>query len=173
MKIKVNLNRINEAIAEIENYKRMFEDKQRRFLQRLAEIGVDEASVRFSKAAYPGTNDVVVNKPVWLEDNRVAVRAEGAAITFIEFGAGVHYPDMHEKAAEFGFERGGYGLGLGKNDWWLYRGEVGQGGLAKVSKANPGLKVTHGNPPNRCMWETDKVIREKILEVAKEVFGND
>ena len=173
MRVKVELGHIDNAIKQLEQYRQSLEAKQRSFLQRLAEIGVAEASVRFSNAAYPGANDVKVDEPVWLGDNRIAVRAEGAAVTFIEFGAGVHYADTHEKAADFGFKRGGYGMGRGKNDSWFYRGEVGKGGLAAESTAAPGLKVTHGNPPNRCLWETDKVIRGKILEVAKEVFCSD
>lgn len=171
MKIKVNLANINGAIKAIEDFRDNFEKRQREFLMKLAEIGVAVAEARFKSAVYDGTNDVEVEKPVWIRDNCIAVRASGQAVTFIEFGAGVHYGEQHEKAADLGFTRGGYGKGQGKHDFWFYKGEPGTNG--KQSTTVPGLIYTHGNPPNRCMWEADKSIKAKLLEIAKEVFGND
>lgn len=173
MKIKVKLGQIGDAIKQIEQYQKRFKEKQQLFLQRLAEIGVTEAAARFENADYPGTNDVVVEDPVWIRENCIAVRATGHSVTFIEFGTGVTYTDQHEKASELGFTRGGYGKGRGKNKFWFYQGEIGKGDLAVESTTVPGLNVTQGNPPNRCLWETDKTIRSKIKEIAKEVFGND
>ena len=63
MKIKISLGNISEAIKQVEAYKQSLADKQREFLQRLAEIGVSEASTRFSTAQYDGTNDVKVDAP--------------------------------------------------------------------------------------------------------------
>ena len=55
-------------------------------LEKLADIGVREASVRFTTAMYDGVNDSHVTlKPV---DNGYAILAEGNAVAFIEFGAG-------------------------------------------------------------------------------------
>ena len=173
MKIRVTLGQIGNAIKKIEGYQKRFKEKQQLFLQRLAELGVAEASIRFKDADYPGTNDVVVETPVWISENRIAIRATGHSVTFIEFGTGVTYTDQHEKASELGFTRGGYGKGQGKNKFWLYRGEVGKGNLATESTAVPGLNITRGNPPNRCLWETDKVIRARIAEIAREVFKSD
>ena len=176
MKIKISLGNIEKAIKQVEEYKNSLAKKEHEFLQRLAEIGITEASARFSTARYDGTNDVEVEEPVWIEENKVAVRASGNAVTFIEFGTGVFFNsegDNHPSADKYGFEIGGYGQGRGKNDFWYYRGNPGTHGETpkKTSMAKKGLVFTRGNPQNRCMWEADKKIRSEILNIAREVFG--
>lgn len=176
MKIKISLGNISEAIKQVEAYKQSLADKQREFLKRLAEIGVSEASARFSTAQYDGTNDVKVNAPEWIDENKIAVRAVGNAVTFIEFGTGVFYntfADTHPAADKYGFYIGGYGQKRGRNDFWYYKGEPGTNGEipSNPKLAAKGLMFTHGNPQNRCMWEASKKIKDEILNIAREVFG--
>lgn len=176
MKIKVSLGKISQAVKQVEDYKKALADKEREFLRRLAEIGVEEATARFTTAQYDGTNDVQVDAPIWLDDNKIAVRASGNAVTFIEFGTGYFYNsegDDHPAASKYGFTIGGYGQGRGKGDFWYYKGEPGTNGETpkKPSMAAKGSVFTHGNPQNRCMWEASKKIREEILNIAREVFG--
>ncbi len=174
MKIKVSLGNLSKAVEELEQYRDSLVEKHKEFLQRLAEIGAAEAKTRFSLAEYDGTNDVVVDEPQWVNDTTIAVRASGSSILFIEFGTGVHYATpVHEKAEELGYERGGYGQGRGKHDFWYYRGDPGTNGQIPndPSMAAKGLVFTHGNPANRCMWEADKKMRAEIRRIAKEVFG--
>jgi len=174
MKIKVDLGQIPEAIKRLEEFRDSLEKKQQEFLRRLAEIGIAEAEARFNTATYDGINDVEVEEPVWVSDNKVKVRATGTTILFIEFGAGVSYSTpVHEKATEFGYERGGYGHHYGKRKGWYYRGDPGTNGQIPYNSvmAAKGLVYTIGNPANRCMWEASKKIRSEIINIAKEVFG--
>lgn len=176
MKIKVSLGKISEAVKQVEDYKKALANKEREFLRRLAEIGVEEAAARFTTAQYDGTNDVQVDAPIWVDDNRIAIRATGNAVTFIEFGTGYFYNtegDDHPAAEKYGFTIGGYGQGRGKGDFWYYKGDPGTNGEMpkSPSMAAKGLVFTHGNPQNRCMWEASKKIREEILNIAREVFG--
>lgn len=174
MKISVDLGNIPKAIKELEEYRDSLIKKNKEFLQRLADIGAKEARTRFTYAQYDGDNDVVVEEPEWLNENTIVVRAKGSSVLFIEFGTGVHYSTpVHEKADELGYERGGYGQGRGKNDFWYYRGNPGTNGQIPMNPklAAKGLVFTHGNPANRCMWEADKKMRAAIRQIAKEVFG--
>lgn len=176
MKIKISLGKISKAIKQVEDYKKELAYKEREFLIRLAEIGVEEATARFTTAQYDGTNDVQVDAPIWLDENKIAVRASGNAIMFIEFGTGYHYnteADDHPSAEKYGFTIGNYGQGRGKGDFWYYKGNPGTNGQTpkNPNMAAKGLVFTHGNPQNRCMWETSKKMREEILNIAKEVFG--
>lgn len=174
MKIKVSIGNISEAIKWLEDYGNSFAKKQKEFLQRIAEIGVEEAAIRFEHAQYDGENDVVVNEPEWVNDNTIIVKASGSSILFIEFGTGVHYgTPEHEKAAEYDYERGGYGHHRGKHDFWYYQGEPGTNGEEPhdPNMAARGLVFTHGNPANRCMWEASKKMRSELIRIAKEVFG--
>lgn len=174
MKIKVSIGNIAEALKQVENYRDTLEKKQKDFLQRIAEIGVTEATTRFEQAQYDGENDVIVHEPEWVNDNTIIVKASGSSILFIEFGTGVHYgTPQHEKAEEFGYERGGYGHHRGKHDFWYYKGDPGTNGeeARNPEMAARGLIFTHGNPANRCMWEVSKKMRSELLRIAKEIFG--
>lgn len=174
MKIKVNLWQISGVIKQIEKYRDSLAAKQKEFLRKLAQIGIDEVDTRFGKAIYDGTNDVIVESPIWESDNKVIIRATGTSVLFIEFGAGIHYSTpVHEKAGEFGYARGGYGQHRGRKKGWYYRGQPGTNGQIPTNPkmAAKGLVYTHGNPANRCMWEASKKMRSEILNIAKEVFG--
>lgn len=161
---------LDETIRQLEEYKERIKRKQRTLLERLAAIGIETASVRFATARYDGTNDVVVpHVPEWQGDNKLIISASGSTVYFIEFGSGVHYSETHPKAAEFGAVRGSYGHGLGKLDSWRYEGEPGTDGVP--STKHPGQVVTHGNPPARAMFDAAEDIRDKILEIAKEVYA--
>lgn len=161
---------LDETIRHLEEYKQRIKRNQRTLLEKLAAIGIETASARFSTARYDGTNDVVVpHVPEWLDENRLIISASGSSVYFIEFGTGVHYSEAHPKAGEFGAVRGGYGHGLGKLDSWRYEGEPGTDGEA--SATHPGQVVTHGNPPARAMFDAAEDIRSKILEIAKEVYA--
>lgn len=138
------------------------------FLERLGQIGVDTASVKFSTAQYDGENDVSVN--AHLEgSNRIVITASGKSVLFIEFGSGVINTEQHPKADEMGAVRGGYGQGKGNRTSWGYYGEAGTNGKVVKTTDKGDLVITHGNPPARAMWEADKAIMERILQIAKEV----
>ena len=174
MKIKVSLGNIDEAIKAIEDYEKRLEQKRKTFIERLSEIGVETARVSFKNAQYDGYNDVVVSDGRWIDDNRLVLSATGQSVTFIEFGAGVHYSSPpHPKADELGFARGSYGHGLGKLDSWRYDGDPGTNGEIITTGKHKGEIKTHGNPANRCMYDAGKEMRNKIREIAKEVFGSD
>lgn len=67
-KIKCTLGTLHKAIAEIESYQKELDEKVHILMERLAEIGIEEATVRFANAIYDGTNDVRVNNtPVWID----------------------------------------------------------------------------------------------------------
>lgn len=172
-KIKCTLGTLHKAIAEIESYQKELDEKIHTLMERLAEIGIEEATVRFANAIYDGTNDVRVNNtPVWIDKNKLAISATGKSITFIEFGAGVHYAaENHPKAGDFGFTRGGYGYHLGKLDSWRYSGNPGTNGEVITDGKHQGEVKTYGNPANRALYDSAKEMREQITKIAEEVFG--
>lgn len=72
------------------------------------------------------------------------ISATGKSITFIEFGAGVHYAaEGHPKAGDFGFTRGGYGYHLGKLDSWRYSGNPGTNGEVITDGKHQGEVKTY------------------------------
>jgi hypothetical protein len=151
---------INSAIVLLKNYKREFLEREKRLVEGLAEIGLKEASVRFTTAMYDGTNDVSVHLDV--TENGYVIVADGKAVAFIEFGAGVYhngsepYPNPRPDGI---VGIGEYGKGRGKQKAWGYLDE------------NQELVITRGNPAAMPMWYASEEIKNAVLKVAREVFG--
>ena len=161
---------IDRLLREVENWKNRLQERTAVFLDRVAQEGMKRASVKFSQAVYDGTNDVSVT--VEPRGNNVrAVVATGGATLFIEFGAGVTYPDDHPEAGELGMKRGEYGQGHGKQHSWGYYGDPGTNGVLKKKKNGGFVVITHGNPANMPMYETVKELQDRLTEIAKEVFS--
>ena len=160
--IEIGLSKqgIDRAIKELKEYKQDFLDREKKLVELLAEIGLKEASVRFTTAMYDGTNDVSVT----LDEikNGYAIVADGEAVAFIEFGAGVY----HNTSEPYPNPRpdgivgiGEYGKGYGKRKAWGYKNE------------NNELVITRGNPAAMPMWYASEEIKSSVLKIAKEVFG--
>ena len=151
---------IGQAIKELKAYRASIEVKKKKLLEELAYIGVKEASIRFTTAIYDGVND----SSVTLEtiSNGYCIKAEGKAVAFIEFGAGVYhnpsepYPNPRPSGI---VGIGEYGKGLGKRQAWGFRDESGE------------LVITRGNPAAMPMWYASEEMRSKIQKIAQEVFG--
>ena len=156
----LNTKDITRSIKEVEKYKQELLRKEKVFLEKLAYIGVKEASVRFTTAMYDGVNDVTVA----LEQtaNGYAIVASGQAVAFIEFGSGVYhntsepYPNPRPEGI---VGIGEYGKGKGKRRAWGYKNEDGE------------VVITRGNPAAMPLWYATEEMRRSILQIAREVFG--
>lgn len=168
--VPLSIPAYDSLIQKIEDLGNWQSDRAIVFADRLAQEGMEIASVKFSQAVYDGTNDVSVT--VELRGNNVrAVVATGGATLFIEFGTGVTYPDDHPEAGELGMKRGEYGQGHGKQHSWGYYGDPGTNGVLKEKKNGGFVVITHGNPANMPMYETVKELQDRLTEIAKEVFS--
>ena len=162
LEIDLNEQDIEGAIRWLEAYKQDFLRKEKQLLDGLAEIGIKEASVRFTTAMYDGTNDVSVRLDTI--NNGYAIVAEGNAVAFIEFGAGVYhntsepYPNPRPQGI---VGIGEYGKGKGKRKAWGYKNE------------NDEVVITRGNPAAMPMWYASEEIKNSIAKVVKEVFRSD
>jgi hypothetical protein len=160
IQMTLSTSSIKDAITELKSFRSSLDKKKDKLLEELANIGVKEASVRFTTAMYDGVNDSHVTlKPI---NNGYAIVAEGHAVAFIEFGAGVYhnpgepYPDPRPDGI---VGIGEYGKGHGKRQAWGFRNDAGE------------LTITHGNPAAMPMWYASEEMRSKIAKIAKEVFG--
>lgn len=170
--MEIKVSGIDNLINKLKAYQKTFDDRQKQLLEELAKIGIDTASAKFQTAQYDGENDVVVsNTPEWVGDNKLFLIATGNAVTFIEFGTGVHYAEQHPKAATLGAIRGAYGQGKGSRDTWGYYGSPGTNGQVIKENDKGTVVLTHGNPPARAMYDATKEMRNQVVNIAKEVFG--
>ena len=158
--IGFGLDDIGRAILELKRFELEFRKKEKQLLEGLARIGLKEASVRFTTAMYDGINDVSVHLDEI--DNGYTIVADGKAVAFIEFGAGVYhntgepYPNPRPQGV---VGIGEYGKGQGKRKAWGYKDE------------NDELVITRGNPATMPMWYASEEIKDSVLRVVKEVFG--
>ena len=158
--MSLSTSSIKDAIKELKSFRDSIDAKKDELLEKLANIGVREASVRFTTAIYDGVNDSSVTLET-IPDGYCIV-AEGTAVAFIEFGAGVyHNPgEPYPKPRPSGIVGiGEYGKGLGKRQAWGFKDDSGK------------LVITHGNPAAMPMWYASEEMRNNILKIAREVFG--
>lgn len=168
--VPLSIPAYDSLIRKVEDLGNWQSDRAIVFADRLAQEGMEIASVKFSQAVYDGTNDVSVTVEPRGSNVR-AVVATGGATLFIEFGTGVTYPDDHPEAEELGMKRGEYGQGHGKQHSWGYYGDPGTNGVLKEKKNGGFVVITHGNPANMPMYETVKELQDRLTEIAKEVFS--
>lgn len=149
---------IEDAIKEVERYKRWVQEKEEILRLRLAQLGATVASIEFSRAIYNGTNDVSVR----VDDNgsKATIFAEGSAVLFIEFGSGAKYGNGHPDAGKFGYGPGTYSDGPnGKGHWSDPNGWYFSHG-----------QHSFGNPPAMAMVHARDAILEQLTAIAREVF---
>jgi hypothetical protein len=158
--MRVSSSSIRDAINELKSYRDSLDAKTDKLLEELAHIGVKEASIRFTTAMYDGVNDSSVSlEPI---KNGYCIKAEGKAVAFIEFGAGVYHnpSEPYPNARPSGIVGiGEYGKGRGKRQAWGFRNE------------NDELVITHGNPAAMPMWYASEEMRDAIKAKFLEVFG--
>lgn len=159
MKVKINpydKNSIDNALKQVQAYRNALDQKKELLVNRLAEIGLQVASVGFSLADYDGVNDVSVT--VNQSGTGVNIMASGQTVCFIEFGSGVRYgygyPAEDKPSGIAGIGEYGKGRGANEKGWWY------------------GYKQhTYGNPPAMAMLTARDTMIEQITQIAREVFG--
>lgn len=162
IKMTLSASSIDNAIKELQAFRKSINGKRDKLLEELARIGVQEASVRFTTAMYDGINDSAVTLESTADG--YAIVAEGNAVAFIEFGSGVyHNPgEPYPNARPDGIVGiGEYGKGYGKRQAWGFEDDSGE------------LVITHGNPAAMPMWYASEEMRSEIKRIVKEVFADD
>lgn len=168
-KISISLSQrsIQNAIKEIEAYKRQFIDKNELFVRRLAELGIPVIDQNI--AAAQGDSEKSHNTYIKINSfgnySEAKLVVEGKSILMLEFGAGIHYngsagTSPHPKGEEFGYTIGSYGKGQGKNDFWFYYADTGE------------AVMSHGTKSTMPVYKAGIEIRRQVLKIAREVFGS-
>lgn len=155
---------INKAIKKLKEYSVWVQQKSEELIDRLADIGVEVASITFDNNFEPYVSnniqhDVHVYK---LRDgNGYAISAQGKDVCFLEFGAGVYYNGSGMYPTQTPNEIvgiGEYGHGWGKRRGWVFK------------DTNGNAVFTRGNPPAMAMWQSEQAMIDAVTSVAREVF---
>lgn len=177
IRTKLTAVEINRAIKQLDEYKRRLTRVGETIARRLADEGLQVAAMRFSGAAYDGTNDVQVT--IDESGSKCTLLASGKAVCFIEFGTGVHYNSVGTyplPRPDGVSEIGTYGKGHGKQDVWRYQGDPGTNGVLMTPEDDPTVKssyvLTQGNPAAMPMYYASVEMRDKIGQIAREAFAS-
>lgn len=166
--VRLSGQSIDQAIKDLEQYKKELSKKIQRFTEGLANIGLNEATIRFTTAIYDGVNDVSVSLSG--NGNEYIITASGKAVAFIEFGSGITYnkdkPYPNPRPSGI-VGIGEYGEGRGNRRAWYYKGEPGTNGIVQEN----GAVKTRGNPAAMPMWYATEEMKDSIIKLVKEVFG--
>lgn len=181
IKVKLNSKSIQNAIKELENYKASLEAKNKEFVSRLIDYGIEMAEsysgsfgkhIVFSKKVEGGENAVgfliAKGEPITVEwivrgDSGEEVKtAEIDPLLMAEFGSG--------QFAEVLFDISGVGRGTfpgqthAFDDSWSFKKEAPDG-TTKWYRSS-GVAPTHP------MYHADMEMLDMIESIAREVFSN-
>ena len=133
-----------------------------KIIKKLADIGLEIVKIEFAKGFqnYEGNNQYSCYVEELGDAQHLAVTAQGEAVCFIEFGAGVHYNGGGEtypyKKPQGIVGIGEYGKGLGKNDFWYYK-----------------KNKSYGNPAQCGFQKATSKVKENIQKVVNEVLNGE
>lgn len=165
--ISMSSKSIQNAIKEIEAYKRQFIDRNELFVRRLAELGIPVIDQNIAAAQ----GDSEKNHNTYIKVNsfgsysEAKLVVEGSDLLYIEFGAGIRYngsagTSPHPKGEEFGYTIGSYGKGQGSKDFWFYYADTGES------------VMSHGTEATMPVFRASQEIIQNIRRIAREVFGS-
>lgn len=111
IKIELDPDSVDKALAEIKTYKASLYDKLKTLIARLVQEGVDVAKVQVAASQGDSTDAYVdyLFNPTG-DIIKATIWVQGQDAVFIEFGAGIAYNTgvQHPYASEFGFGPGTY-----------------------------------------------------------------
>lgn len=166
-KISISLSQgsIQNAIKEIEAYKRKLQRKNQIFIDRLSKIGLDvvQATMESIPAEEKGSYYTEIVNDSQGDIIGAAIRLTGDKILFLEFSAGIAYgTDSYPTPAG---DKYGMGTYPGKGHWdspygWWYVDENGE------------KHHSYGNRAYMPMYHAEEAIVLAVRQIAREVFGN-
>lgn len=151
----INPRSIQNAIRELEEYKREIKRKSDLLCDKLAELGAKRVSIEYSwvESLVSDSGDMPVIS-VTNEGDTWTIHADGKEVAFLEFGSGLigyGHPEPQ-----------GYGPGKypGKGHWNDPKGWH-----------TPLGQHSYGNEPTAGMWQAKVEMRENLKRIAEEVFN--
>lgn len=166
IKIKLDPNSVDDAIAELKAYRASLMDKLKILIGQLVQDGVEIARVKVSASQGDSTN-AYVDYTVSPEGDivKASIFLQGTEALFIEFGAGIAYNtgEQHPKADEFGYGPGTYPSEHPPNKainpgYWFYRDD------------SKNLQKSIGTEATMPIYHAGNTIRNNLIQKAIENF---
>ncbi|MCR2033713.1 hypothetical protein [Anaerofustis stercorihominis] len=168
----ISPNSIDRAIKELENEKKIINQKFNLFIEKLSKLGVDIAKVKLTTLDNYGTLS-------WLKDsiysfydateNKGVIKVGNNLGMFIEFGTGIKGATSPHPENIFGWV---YDINShGDKGWWYPTTENDPNPVKTTDEYGQVRAWTKGMPSRPFMYQTGIELRSRIDEVAQEVFS--
>ena len=184
MQIDVELSEsgIEKLIKQLEDYKKSIREKNKLFLEKLAERGIEVAEAETAKGTHKMPGLISFRKEVETEDGVVTVYVIGEGQPFQSDWVDAFDEEHHDMVYPLSMlEFGSAGLALERQT--AFGGEGGRGSFTHMGHDNDiewyvkrgdkeNNKVRHATAiaPTRPMYHAAEKMRSEILDVMKEVF---
>lgn len=170
--INIKLNDSASVSRGIDRLERFIEGLGRldEAIKRLADIGFEVAKVDFQFAGAFYDGDPTVNVQLVKTKDGYQIQANGQAVCYLEFGAGVYYNGFgsYEGTIPDGIDRigehdtnGNTGVSMGARQAWGFR------------DTNGTVHITHGNPSANAMYHAKVAMEKQAEQIIKEVLFGD
>lgn len=160
----LSVSGIDGLIKQLQDYERDLKDRNKLFVERLAEVGIPVIDSKIAEAQ--GDSDKTHSTEISVvssgDTTQATLTLSGRDVLFIEFPTGIYYNNAvhHPKAAEFGYGVGTYGKGQGLTPgYWWYKGDDGK------------YHFSRGTECTMPMYSASLEIIRQIEAVAREVFS--
>lgn len=170
IKCDLSVDSLENAITELEEYRKSITDKLDAFITALLSVGISEAKSRLASTIGDSTSASIGSSiPVKTGNKIVAtIFLIGKDALFIEFGAGIYYNNgnAHPDAAQFGYGVGTYPSKNPPNKainpgYWYWYEDTGNGKVAHLSL---------GTKASMPIFFASETMRNQAIQKAIEVF---
>lgn len=156
IRIRLNEKSINDAITELNEYRQKVEKAAEEIVYRLTEEGVSLAQMNAAYMNIYDSGELVNGIESQYSGNKGFVISTATHSVFCEFGTGVvGANNPHPEVAILGWK---YDVNQhGELGWWYY-------------DKNGEARWTKGMPSRPYMYDTAKMLRNRVVPIAKEVL---
>lgn len=160
---------IDKVIKELDKYADSLEEKSKRFIKELADIGIKalEATIRHISPFYKGEDLETSSEVIQTDEGWTAIISmSGSQAVFVEFGAGVilnapKNQSLHPKGEELGLTIGSYNPSspnaTSPYGWW-YKDKWGE------------YQHTLGTPTFAPLYSSSLEMLSVMEQIAKDIF---
>ncbi len=164
IKVKLDPHSIENAIKEIEAYKKDLEKRVRLLLKRLTDEGVEIAKARVVEHKIIHDNELTNSINGFVSGNVGFIRVDDEHAVFFEFGTGpVGASDPHPLGGSYK-NKGWYTAADGKPMDELY-------GWKRLGSDGDVYFFTEGQEAKPFMYETAQKLKDEFPRIVEEVFG--
>lgn len=153
------MGNVNEAVKELEKYKKSLKGKVNEFLKAMIEYGVEISKAKIIELGAVDDGELLnsLSGKLYKEGNKGIIFTDCLHACFVEFGTGVQGAvSPHPNPIDtWEYDTNGHG----EDGWYYYDEKQGR------------IRFTKGMPSRPFMYETAKELEQRAVEIAREVFS--